>query len=154
MGQGAPYGGRRLIVDSSAWTAIQRSKALRNTPRDWTNALVGGQLLMSPIVRLELLHRTRSRSEFQAWDDLYDFPKEVAVRKGTATLAMWAIRELASKGGGGYHRVSLGDVLIAASAADAGVGVLHYNPKDFDKLATVLSFDSVWLAPMGTFERH
>jgi len=44
-------------------------------------------------------------------------------------------------------------VLIAASAQEAGVGVLHYNFKHFEKLATVLTFDCVSLAPPGTFER-
>lgn len=90
---------------------------------------------------------------FQAWDDLYDFPNEVAITKRTAQTALDAVRELAAKGGGGYHRVDLGDVLIAASAQEAGVGVLHYNPKDFDKLAGVLYFRNQQLAPMGTFER-
>jgi predicted nucleic acid-binding protein len=153
MDQGAPYGGRRLIVDSSAWMAVQRSKALKNTPTEWVNALVGGQLLMSPIVRLELLHRTRSRAEFEAWDDQYDYPKEVPVTKRTAHTAVNAIRDLVATGSGGYHRVDLGDVLIAASAQEANVGVLHYNPRHFDKLATVLTFDSVPLGPPGRFER-
>lgn len=148
-----PYGGRRLIVDTSAWTAIRRSKDLGNTPQDWTNALVRGQLLMSPIVRLELLHSATSRAAFRAWDDLYDFPTEVPLKKGTIATALKAVRDLAEKGGGGYHRVGLGDVLIAASAQEANVGVLQYNPKDFEKLAGVLTFDSVQLAPMGTFER-
>jgi predicted nucleic acid-binding protein len=153
MASDEPYGGHRLIVDTSAWTAIRRSKALDNTPKEWFNALVKRQLMMSPIVRLELLHSTQSRAAFQAWDDLYDFPNEVPITKRTAQTALDAIRELAAKGGGGYHRVDLGDVLIAASAQEAGVGVLHYNPKDFEKLAGVLHFRNQQLAPMGTFER-
>jgi predicted nucleic acid-binding protein len=40
---------------------------------------------------------------------------------------------------------SVADVLIAAAAQEAGVGVLHY-----DRLAEVLHFRSVWLAPAGS----
>jgi predicted nucleic acid-binding protein len=41
------------------------------------------------------------------------------------------------------------DLLIAAAAQDAAVGVLHYD-SDFDTLATVLSFESRWIAPAGS----
>ena len=66
-GAKAPYGGRRLIVDTSAWTAIKRSKALENTPSEWTDAMRRGQLLLSPIVRLELLHHAKNNAEVESW---------------------------------------------------------------------------------------
>jgi hypothetical protein len=40
-------------------------------------------------------------------------------------------------------------VLIAAAAQEAAVGLLHYD-RHFDRLAEVLHFRSVWLAPAGT----
>jgi predicted nucleic acid-binding protein len=40
-------------------------------------------------------------------------------------------------------------VLIATAAQEAGVGVLHYD-HHFDRLAEVLHFTSVWLAPAGS----
>lgn len=40
------------------------------------------------------------------------------------------------------------DILIAA-AQEAGVGVLHYD-HHFDRLAEVMHFSSVWLAPVGS----
>lgn len=40
-------------------------------------------------------------------------------------------------------------MLIAAAAAEAGVGVLHYDA-DYDTLATVLRFESRWIAPRGS----
>jgi predicted nucleic acid-binding protein len=45
--------------------------------------------------------------------------------------------------------VKIADLLIAAAAEDASVGVLHCD-KDFDVLAGVLSFDSRWIAPRGS----
>jgi predicted nucleic acid-binding protein len=39
--------------------------------------------------------------------------------------------------------------LIAAAAQEAGVGVLHYD-RHYDRLAKVLNFESVWIAPPGS----
>ena len=39
------------------------------------------------------------------------------------------------------HRVPFADALIAATAAEAGRGVLHYD-SHFDRLAVVLGFES------------
>jgi predicted nucleic acid-binding protein len=55
----------------------------------------------------------------------------------------------AAQGAAGAHRVRIPDALIAAAAADCGFSVLHYD-HHFDRLATVLSFDSQWIAPSGT----
>jgi hypothetical protein len=43
-------------------------------------------------------------------------------------------------------------VLIAAAAQDAGIGVLHYD-HHYDRLAEVLHFPSVWIAPPGGLSR-
>jgi predicted nucleic acid-binding protein len=57
---------------------------------------------------------------------------------------MSAITELSERGDG-YHRVPLTDALIAAAAADqGGLAVLHRDGH-FDRLAEVLSFESVAL---------
>jgi hypothetical protein len=48
-----------------------------------------------------------------------------------------------------HRSVKLPDLLIAAAAQDSSVGVLHYDD-DFDTLATVLSFDSRWIATRGS----
>jgi hypothetical protein len=32
---------------------------------------------------------------------------------------------------------------------DAGAGVIHYD-NDYDTLAEVMAFDSIWLAPRGS----
>ena len=60
---------------------------------------------------------------------------------------MAAQRELAEIG---HHRLAPADVVIAACAHTAGIGVLHYD-SDYDLLAehTSLRFESEWLAPPG-----
>ena len=59
------------------------------------------------------------------------------------------VRELASPGAAGYHRVRLADALVPAAATDRSVGVLHYD-HHFDRLAEVLGFTSQWVAPRGS----
>jgi predicted nucleic acid-binding protein len=63
--------------------------------------------------------------------------------------AISAVSELAAQGAAGAHRVRVPDALIAAAAAERGFAVLHYD-HHFDRLATVLSFDSQWVAPLGS----
>ena len=145
-GPNEPYGGRKLLVDTSAWTEIDKSKKREDTPREWTDAMERGQLLLSPIVRLELLHHARSPVEVESRDELFGRLDERTPKKGTYAAAIRAVRELAARGGG-YHRVGLAGAVIAASAQEASLAVLHNNAKDFKKLATVLAFEEVPLVP-------
>jgi predicted nucleic acid-binding protein len=147
----APYGGLPLIADTSAWTAVHRARKLGNVPADWLEAAAAGQLCTSPVVRLELLHSTRNLREFDQWNSMLALLREIQLTNSAAQAAISALRDLAAESPG-YHRVGLGDALIAASAQEAGVGVLHYNFKDFDRLAEVLSFASVPLGAPGEFE--
>jgi predicted nucleic acid-binding protein len=62
--------------------------------------------------------------------------------------AIWALHELAARGSAGAHRVRVPDALIAAAAPERGFGVLHYD-QHFDRLATVLTFQSQWVTAEG-----
>src|SRR6266536_858069 len=59
------------------------------------------------------------------------------------------VRELAHARPLFQRSVKLPDLLIAAAAADVAIGVLHYD-QDYDTLATVLNFESRWIAPRGS----
>jgi hypothetical protein len=64
--------------------------------------------------------------------------------RAASDAAMAALRELAARGDG-YHRVPVTDALIAAAVAEqGGLAVLHKDAH-FDRLAEVLTFDSVSL---------
>jgi hypothetical protein len=71
-----------------------------------------------------------------------------AVDDEVERLALEAQRELADVG---HHRLPLTDVVIAACAHRAGIGVLHYD-RDYDLIAehTGLVFESLWIAEPGT----
>lgn len=59
-----------------------------------------------------------------------------------------AMRTLAHRSAGA-HRILIVDYLVAAAAQEMGAAVIHYD-RDYDTLATVMEFDSIWLAPAGT----
>jgi predicted nucleic acid-binding protein len=132
-----PFGDGQFIADTSA-----HHRAGDERVRDqWIAAYERGLLLTCLVVRFELLYSARGVDEFDDIDsnlaDLRDVPITVSVQRA----ALAAMRELAERG---QHRVKLSDLLIAAAAQDAGVGVLHCDG-DFDLLATTLTFDSRWL---------
>jgi len=58
------------------------------------------------------------------------------------------MRQLAQRSHGA-HRLPVVDYVLAATAEQIGAAVLHYD-RDYDTLAEVMEFESVWLAPPGS----
>jgi predicted nucleic acid-binding protein len=135
-----------LLADTSAWTNVAKSTAIA---REWSEALVSDQILTCPIVALELLYSARDEHDFAATETRSSALRWLRTTDGTCRTAITALRELSERGSAGYHRVRLPDALIAATAAENGFPVLHYNHRDFDRLAEVLEFDSIAIAPAG-----
>jgi hypothetical protein len=59
-----------------------------------------------------------------------------------------AMRALAHRSAGA-QRLPIVDYLVAAAAQELGAAVIHYD-RDYDTLADLMEFESVWLAPAGT----
>ncbi len=49
----------------------------------------------------------------------------------------------------GAQRLPVVDYLVAAAAQELGAAVIHYD-RDYDTLAELMEFESIWLAPPGT----
>jgi hypothetical protein len=148
MGDEAPFGGKVLIADTSAW-----ARASHPLFRDlWAAALRGRQIATCSIVTLELLYSARDVRELTIVEAEQALLRDVPVAASAQRAAIRALRDLASDGPG-QHRVSLADALIAAAAQDAGVDVLHYD-HHYDRLAQALHFTSVWVAPPGALEKQ
>jgi predicted nucleic acid-binding protein len=60
-----------------------------------------------------------------------------------------AMRALVGRSAGA-HRLRIVDYLLGAAAQELGAPVRHYD-HDYDTLAEVVSFDSVWLVSPGSF---
>ena len=97
-----------------------------------------------------MLHSARDKEEFAVTLERFARLREVFVTQRACLDAVSALEALAEVSPG-YHRVGLADALIAASAREGIDGVVHYN-HDFDRLAEVLPFASVWLADPPAFE--
>jgi predicted nucleic acid-binding protein len=136
-----------LLIDNSAWArlASDRLDAGRaETVAAWMDDL---QLATSLPFLLEAGYSARSgRERSVMMTDLSKLPR-VEIDKDIEAVALDAQRELADIG---HHRLPPADVMIAACAHVAGMGVLHYD-SDYDLLATQtsLTFESEWLAQPG-----
>jgi predicted nucleic acid-binding protein len=136
-----------LLLDNSAWARLaseRLKKARAETVAGWMSEQ---QLATCLPFLLEAGYSARSGSERTAMmSDLARLPR-IEIDRDVERMAMQAQRELAEIG---HHRLAPADVVIAACAHIASMGVLHYD-SDYDLLAehTSLVFESEWLAPPG-----
>jgi predicted nucleic acid-binding protein len=102
--------------------------------------------------RLEARFSARSAEDFAALSEGLDGFPQAAGDAETWLLAERAQRDLA-EGSGVSHRVKLADLLVAATASQHRLGILHYDA-DYDLIAnhTELDFESVWIAPAGSVD--
>jgi predicted nucleic acid-binding protein len=131
-----------FVADTSAWW---RASAL---PDDLgallQSAVREDRLLITPIVRMEILYSTRTGAEYLELERELDALRILRSDRAVADAAMSALGELAARSDG-YHRVPLTDALIAAAAAEhGGLAVLHRDAH-FERLSEVLAFQSVTL---------
>lgn len=136
-----------LLLDNSAWARL----ASERLDGDRAEAIAGWmadlQIATCLPFLLEAGYSARSGRERSAMmTDLTRLPR-VEIGKDIEALALDAQRELADIG---HHRLPPADVMIAACAHAAGMGVLHYDG-DYDLLAehTSLIFESEWLTQPG-----
>ena len=136
-----------LLIDNSAWARLA-SERLDATRAETVAAWMGDlQLATCLPFLLEAGYSARSGRERSAMmADLAKLPR-VEIDKDIEAAALDAQRELADIG---HHRLPPADVMIAACAHVAGMGVLHYD-SDYDLLVkhTSLRFGSEWLTQPG-----
>ena len=140
------FGEAPLLIDKSAWER-QAHRAIRD---QWRAALEADQLVMCAVTDYELLFSARDGSGYAAIESRLAGFRHLPMTAGVHRAALGAMGDLAAQGPL-HHRVKLPDLLVAACAQEAGVGVLHYD-RDFDRLGTVLAFDSRWLATSGALD--
>ena len=136
------------LADTSAWSWSRR-RAYPVLRRSFDEALVDGQLATCNMVRLELLHSTRSASEFaEIREELTSLP-DCPIDKAQWDRALWVYERLSAQGGTFQRLVKHPDLLIAAAAEAAGVAILHYD-EDYDRIAAITGQPTRWLAPAGS----
>ena len=141
------WAGGPWVADTSAWARAREPEIAQR----WIATARAGELVACPIVTLELLYGARNRDEAENVATALAALRQAPVTRSVTDAAIRAVRDLASAGADGNHRVPTADALIAAAAAQRGFGVLHYD-HDFDRLAEVFSFTSQWIAPAGSVD--
>jgi predicted nucleic acid-binding protein len=134
-----------FIADKSAWARADHP----SVRSEWGSALRNGQIATCPIVNLELLYSARDAEAFDTWASDLAQIRDVPITRSVTNAALRAQRDLAHVRPLFHRSVKLPDLLIAAAAQDAAIGVLHYD-EDYDTLAGVLNFESRWIAPRGS----
>jgi predicted nucleic acid-binding protein len=132
------------VLDTSAWARIGEPRVRER----WREALLAGRLRVSPVVRLEFLLTTRDARTFDELAEELSAMRAAPMTAGVIRAAEAGMRALARRSAGS-QRLPIVDYLIAAAAQELGAAVLHYD-RDYDTLAEVMEFESVWLAPAGT----
>jgi predicted nucleic acid-binding protein len=138
------WGELPLVVDTSAWARAHHE----DVREPWKQAVVGDRLRLSPAVRLEILFSARDRDGFELLAEQLSALRIAPLTSAVVQTAESAMHALAHRSAGA-HRLPIVDYLVAAAAYEIGAAVIHYD-RDYDLLADVLPFESVWLAPPGS----
>jgi predicted nucleic acid-binding protein len=96
---------------------------------------------------LEILYSARNAQEYGR-----DYTRMAALPWVDLTAPRRAAelqRELANRG---WHRTSIPDVVIAATAVEHGLAVLHYD-SDYERLADVSGLAHEWVIPRASGHR-
>jgi hypothetical protein len=142
--------GQALLVDHSVWARATDGRLTGAPRKRFDSALADGELWTCPPSLLEMRYSARDGGQFAAIARELDALNHAPLTTETAQSALAAQAELA-KTPSISHRVKPVDLLIAAIAAAAEIGVLHYD-HDYDTIAaqTTLVFPSVWVAQRGS----
>jgi predicted nucleic acid-binding protein len=103
---------------------------------------------ISPLVRLEILLSARDGKSFDVLAERLSALHAAPHSPSVVAAAQQAMRTLAHRSAGA-QRLPVVDYLVAASAQELGGAVIHYD-RDYDTLAELMGFESIWLAPPGS----
>jgi predicted nucleic acid-binding protein len=144
--------GQALLIDHSVWTRATDGRLTGAPRKRFDTALATGELWTSPPSLLEMRYSARDAHQFADIARELDALEHAPLTTESAQSALAAQAELAAAPGIS-HRVKPVDLLIAAIAATARIGILHYD-RDYDTIAkhTTLSFASTWVAPRGSID--
>jgi len=129
------------LLDTSAWVLAERHRAVAER---FAREARSGSLGLSTITALEVLNTARNAEAYRAilnrlrrmpWYDLSDQRAAVEVQHRLALRSQ--------------HRTSIPDVIVAATAAEHGLTVLH-DDSDYERLAKAAGIQHEWVVERGT----
>jgi predicted nucleic acid-binding protein len=134
------------LADTSAWIASSRKPKLREA---FDDALSANEIATCDAVKLELLYGTRNAEEFSSVRTRLDLLRQCPIGPDEWRRALDVYEVLAHQRGLHHRRVKHADLLVAAAAESAGVGLVHYD-EDFEVIASVTKQPVRWIARRGS----
>jgi len=137
-----------LLLDHSAWSRLIGDLVPEDREEVVLDWIGEGRLGACLPFLLEAGYSARTTEEHRVTMRRLGQLPQLLIGPEVENAAQKAQRELAEAG---HHRLSPTDLIIAACAACADGGVLHYD-RDYDLILehTSLDFESVWLVAPGT----
>lgn len=129
------------LVDTSAWIAARRMPRAREM---LLAAVERGEIAWCWPVRYELMVDARNEEAIAAVDRTLEGLREVAVDRAVQRGVLSVMRELASVGSHGAHRLPLADLTVAVVAQRSGLDVVHHD-RHFERLAKTLGIRALWI---------
>ena len=129
------------LLDKSAWIQAQHGGVATGRI---ANLVRHGDLALCTMTAMEILFSARNADEYNR-----DYERLTTMRwfdLSTPRRAVELQHDLAQRG---WHRTSIPDVVIAATAAEHGLVVLHYD-SDYERLAETSGIEHEWIVPRGT----
>ena len=134
----------RYLADKSALARLHLPAVREELEPLMVRALVG----ICGVTELEMLYsarniqeRARVKEQLEASLDRIDTPEDIWDR---AAEIQEALTEQAQ-----HRSASIADLIVAATARDRGLEILHYD-RDFDTIARFTEQPARWIVPAGT----
>ena len=129
------------LLDKSAWAqAPKHSEAAHRI----ASLIRRGDLALCTMTALEILYSSRNAAEYER--DYSRLTKLPWLDLSDPRAAVQLQRQLAERG---QHRTSIPDVVIAATAAEHDLVVLHYD-SDYERLSEVSGARQEWIIDRAT----
>lgn len=128
------------LLDKSAWAQAQYSS---DVAAQLAKLIRRGQLALCSMTALEILYSARNPAEYERdhahltglpWRDLAAPQRAVELQRALAQR--------------GWHRTPLPDVVIAATAGEHDLTILHYD-SDYERIAEIAGARQQWVTPRG-----
>lgn len=138
--------GREVLVDTGVWSWVRDRRFPHLAP--WFNASVSdGRIATCELVLLELTRATANDKQAQqlrhGLSGLTHIAMPAVLWERASELQMLLAET------GDHRRVPPTDLLIAATAIEAGVPLVHYG-RDYERIAAVSNLDQRWFVPDGS----
>jgi predicted nucleic acid-binding protein len=133
------------LADTSVW-----ARKSHPAVREWFEAaVIAGDIAVCDMVALELLHSAPRPDIFARTEEALEAMPWLRMSGAEWIRAREVYRLLSDRGQAAHRAVKQADLLIAAAAEVAGIGLVHYD-HDYDLIAEVTGQTARWVRPRGT----